>query len=97
MKSNSTLIVTIVLVLVAGAYWYISSGTDTEAPLIISTSENPQQTEFKMLINKLPSSFNTAIFSDPRFNALVDLTTQIAPESPGRLDPFAPITGINTK
>ncbi len=97
MKPNSTLFVTIGLVLAAGAYWYFSSGTDDQAPLTISTSEDHGQTEFKMLINELPSAFNTKIFSDPRFSALVDLTTQITPESPGRIDPFAPIDGLSTK
>jgi hypothetical protein len=53
--------------------------------------------KFKALINELPDSFDTRIFSDARFNALVDLTTRISPESLGRLDPFASIQGINAK
>jgi hypothetical protein len=97
MKSNATLIILVALVVGAAAYWYFSTGTGNQPPLTASTSENTAQTEFKTLINELPVSFNTGIFLDVRFNALVDLTTQISPESLGRLDPFAPIQGISAK
>ncbi len=97
MKPNATFIVAIALVIGAGLYWYFFTGTGNDAPLTVSTSENPAQTKFKTLISKLPNSFDTGIFSDARFSALVDLTTQISPESPGRLDPFAPVQGVGTK
>ena len=96
MKSNTTLIIA-TLIIAAGAYWLFFTGTPEQPPLTTSTPENPAQTRFRALIVRLPSSFNTGIFSDERFNALVDLTTQISPESAGRLDPFAPVQGINVK
>ncbi len=97
MKSNATLFIVATLVVGAVAYWYFFTGTGNQPSLTVSASENAAQTEFKTLINELPVSFDTNIFSDVRFNALVDLTTQISPESLGRLDPFASIQGITAK
>lgn len=97
MKSNASLFIIATLVVGAGAYWYFFTGTGNQPSLTVSTSENIAQTEFKTIINELPVSFNTGILSDARFNALVDLTTEISPESLGRLDPFAPVQGISSK
>jgi hypothetical protein len=36
------------------------------------------------------------VFSDPRFMALTDIHTAILPESVGRNDPFASISGVST-
>jgi hypothetical protein len=50
--------------------------------------------QFETLVGELqPISFNTGIFKDPKFDALVDITTSISPESSGRLDPLAPLSG----
>lgn len=100
MKSNTspTPFIIAIIIAVAGIYWYFFTGTGNQPPILVGGSENQAQTEFQMLVGKLtPISFNTSIFSDSRFNALVDLATPIAPESAGRLDPFAPITGLNEK
>jgi hypothetical protein len=43
-----------------------------------------------------PISFDTSVFSDPRFMALTDIHTAILPESVGRNDPFASISGVST-
>jgi len=93
--SNTTLIVIATLIVAAGAYWYFFTGTGNQPPLTVTTDENQAQTRFQSLINILPLSFDTTIFSDPRFMALVDLATSIAPESAGRLDPFAPVAGVS--
>ena len=54
---------------------------------------NQAQMQFETLVGELQSvSFNTSIFSDARFNALVDITTPVALESFGRLDPLAPLS-----
>ena len=97
MKSNASSFIITTLLVAAGAYWYFFTGTGNQPSLTASTSENTAQIEFKTLINELPVSFDSNIFSDVRFNALVDLTTQISPESLGRLDPFASIQGITAK
>ena len=95
MKSNTTLIITTVaLILAALAYWYFFTGTGNEPPLSTDTPTNVAQMQFETLVGQLqPISFNTKIFSDARFNALVDITTPVSPEPFGRSDPLAPISG----
>lgn len=95
MKSTTTLaIVTVALVAAGIAYWYFFTGTGNQPPLSTDTSTNQAQMQFDNLVGELqPISFNTGIFSDPRFTALIDITTSVSPESFGRTDPLAPITG----
>jgi len=97
MKSNIISIVVVTLIIIGGAYWYFSSQSSNDVSLTSSNpSESPAQSQFDLLVNQLqPISFNTSIFSDPRFAALIDLTTPITPETPGRADPFAPIGAGN--
>jgi hypothetical protein len=97
MKSNNghTPFIIAIIVVIAGLYWYFFMGSDTQLPLTLGNPENPVQTKFQMLVSELtPISFNTSIFADPRFNALIDLSTTVSPEASGRLDPFAPIPGM---
>lgn len=97
MKSNSTFLIAIALVIMGGLYWYFFIGKSEELPLTPSSSvgsENPAQTKFQTLVSQLqPISFDSSIFSDPNFTLLVDLTTPVVPETLGRLDPFAPLSG----
>lgn len=96
MKTNTTILIVATLIVALGAYWYFFTDTGNEPPLTVLSTENEAQTRFQTLVSELqPISFNTSIFSDPHFMALVDLTTPIAPETSGRLDPFAPVTGIS--
>lgn len=94
MKSNTTtLIVIAALIVSALAYWYFFTGTGDQPPLSATTVTNEAQTQFETLVGELqPISFDTSIFSDTRFNALVDIATPISPESFGRLDPMAPLS-----
>ena len=95
MKPNTILIVIVTLIIAAVAYWYFFTGTGNQPPLSGNTSANEAQMQFQTLISELqPISFDTKIFSDARFNALVDITTPVSPETIGRLDPFAAVTGI---
>jgi len=98
MKSTSpTTLIIGILIAAAGVYWYFFTGTSAEQlPLTEIGVENQVQNKFQLLVGELtPISFDKRIFSDARFNALVDLTTTVSPETVGRLDPFAPITGLN--
>lgn len=97
MKPNTTLILIITLLVAAGAYWYFFMGTGNQPPLsAASVSTSRAQAQFEALVGELqPISFDTRIFSDPRFNALVDITTTVSPEPSGRPDPLAPIPGIS--
>ncbi|OGG78522.1 hypothetical protein A3A36_00490 [Candidatus Kaiserbacteria bacterium RIFCSPLOWO2_01_FULL_52_12b] len=92
MKFDSNITLTIVgtLIVAAGAYWYFFTGTGTDAPLTTDASQNAAQVHFQTLIAQLPASFDTAIFSEPNFLVLVDITVPIEPENSGRIDPFAP-------
>ncbi len=96
MKSNTIVIIVITLLIAAGAYWYFFMGTGNQPPLSTNNVPvNQAQTQFETLVSELqPISFNTGIFSDPRFNALVDITTVVSPEPSGRPDPLAPIPGV---
>lgn len=98
MKSKTIPLIIALIVIIAGIYWYSSSRTGNESPLIVNNdSQNQVQTKFQTLVVELSSiSFNTSIFSDERFNALVDITAPISPEPVGRLDPFAVVTGVRT-
>lgn len=98
MKKNIIITIVALLFLAAGAYWYYFTQTVNEPSLSVSHEENISEMRFQILASKLQSiSFDTSIFENPIFNALVDLTTPIAPETIGRLDPFAPIPGINIR
>ncbi|MBU6388695.1 hypothetical protein KGQ72_02400 [Patescibacteria group bacterium] len=97
MQSNNTVIIIIVtLIVAAGAYWYFFTGTGNQPPLTAGAPEqNSAQTKFKVLVSELqPITFDTSIFSEPSFMALSDLATPVAPETLGRLDPFAGIPGV---
>ncbi|MFZ2167550.1 MAG: hypothetical protein WAV50_01625 [Minisyncoccia bacterium] len=95
MKSNSVMLIVFTIVLAGGAYWYVSTRTGNELPLTALTGpENAARTQFQALVSQLRSiSFDTDIFSDPRFTSLVDLSTPVTPEPPGRLDPFGQVSG----
>lgn len=96
MKPNITTVVAALLI-AAVIYGFFFIAPSEQLPLTASMKENPAQTRFQALISKLPIAFDGSIFVDPRFNALIDLTTQVSPESAGRLDPFAPIQGVGVK
>ncbi len=96
MKSNTTVVVILTLLIAAGAYWYFFMGSSNQPPLTASVpAQNAAQTQFQALVSELqPISFKTAIFSDPKFTSLIDLSTPVSPEPTGRLDPFAPVPGV---
>lgn len=93
---TKTLVLGIVVVLaLGGAYLYFFSAT-TDAPLTSTQPAAPSEQQFLDIAAELqPISFNTAIFNDPRFASLVDLTVPVTPETQGRPDPFAPISGLS--
>jgi hypothetical protein len=97
-KPNYILIIVASLVVLAGIYWFFFTDSQEEPALTSVTTGSAAQARFLSLASELqPITFNTGIFEDPRFAALVDLTTPIAPESSGRIDPFAPVPGISAR
>lgn len=82
------------IVVLGGLYWYFFSGSeDIDASLTSTPAASPLETRFLTLSGELdPISFDTQIFSDSRFLALINLTTEITAEPQGRADPFAPLS-----
>lgn len=98
MKSNTIILIIATLIVALGAYWFFFTDTGNEPPLTTTSTDNELQLRFQTLVSQLqPISFNTSIFAEPRFMALVDLATPITPEVAGRSDPFAPIPGVSGK
>lgn len=93
MKIDTKTIILILaaLVVCAGAYWFFFSGGGNDVALTATPPTTGAQATFQSLGLQLGNiSFDSSIFSDPRFSSLVDLATPVAPESLGRTDPFAP-------
>lgn len=98
MKANTIILIVATIIVALGAYWYFFTGTGNEPPLTEVSTSNETQVRFQTLVSQLqPITFNTGIFSDSRFMALIDLATPITPETEGRLDPFAPVSGVSGK
>jgi hypothetical protein len=99
MKKSNILIIALALIAAAAAYWYFFTGTETASPLTATgDSGNASEAQFQTLVSELqPVTFDTGIFTDPRFMALIDLSTPVTPEQAGRPDPFAPVPGVSTK
>lgn len=95
MKTNTIILIVVTLIIAGAAYWYFFTGTGNEPPLSVVTNASSAQVQFESLAGKLPSTFDTAIFSDVRFKALVDITQPVELEPVGRLDPLAPIPGVS--
>jgi len=95
MKSNTIVIIIVTLLVAAVGYWYFFTGSSQQALTASAPTGNAAQTQFAALVSELsPISFNTTIFSDPKFTSLVNLSTPVSPEPAGRLDPFAPVPGV---
>ena len=93
LNSNTVIILLVTLAIAGGAYWYFFVGTGNDTALIASTTDNPAQEQFKSLASEMKSiSFDTDIFSDPRFTSLTDIETPVTSETKGRVDPFAPFS-----
>ncbi len=95
LNSNTLLIILTTAIVAAGAYWYFFVNNDVQTSLTSSVVQNQSREKFQTLISQLePISFETSLFSDPRFTGLYDLTTPIAPEPAGRSDPFALVGAV---
>jgi hypothetical protein len=96
--SKTVSIIIAVLVVAGGAYWYFFMNNSESVPLTASLTQTADEAQFQTLATQLQNiTFDTSIFTDPRFMALVDISAQITPESTGRLDPFAPVSGVTSK
>lgn len=99
-SGNTLFLIIASLVVAGGIYWYFftggSSPSSLDLPLTTSSTQSAAQVRFETLTTQLgPIAFNLSILTDPRFLALVDLTTPITEEPIGRKDPFAPVSGLS--
>ena len=95
MKPNTILAVIITIFLAAVAYWYFVVDSGNQSTLTTAATPSAAQAQFDTLVSELqPISFDTSIFSDPRFSALIDMTTPVSPEPVGRIDPLATFSSV---
>jgi hypothetical protein len=92
-KSTIVLVILAIVLLGAGGYLFLNGGAPSATALSGGLApEDPGQAAFIQLASQLgPITLDASVLDDPRFTNLVDLGTQIVPESAGRPDPFAPI------
>ncbi|MEJ0053923.1 MAG: hypothetical protein WDN10_04355 [bacterium] len=97
LPNNGAAIIGFIVVLVLGGGYLFFFSTPADAPLSeTNVAGNEAEQRFASLVTQLTSiSFDTRIFSDPRFGALTDMTTPVTPEAAGRADPFAPFPGAS--
>ncbi|MDB5265550.1 MAG: hypothetical protein JWM39_263 [Parcubacteria group bacterium] len=96
-KSNIILAVVAGLTLIAAVYYYFFYNKDTGSAVVATAPASAAELDFVNLTGQISTiSFDTRIFSDPRFTRLVDIHTVVVPETAGRRDPFAPLTGTAT-
>lgn len=86
------------VVLLAVIYFLFFNSPSSPDLSSTGAATSPTELFFANLQSELtPISFDTAIFTDTRFTALVDIRTAITDEAVGRPDPFAPIPGTTTE
>ncbi len=95
LSRNTILIISGLIVIGGGVYYFFFFNTGNDATVSgDSAIASDAELSFIALVSKLdPITFNTAIFSDPRFTSRTDIRTTVIPETTGRKDPFAPIAG----
>lgn len=98
LNMNNVLIAIGAIVVAGFAYWFFFTDTGNETPITATLAGSESQGRFESLVRQLgPISFKTDVLSDPRFRALVNLATPVATELSGRVDPFAPISGVSSQ
>lgn len=94
-KKNQLGLIIAIVVIVAGLVVYFVWLRPSTTPNVSSTdaagSSAAQETFLALAAQLGPVAFDTSIFSNARFQSLVDLKTPILPEPGGRTDPFAVI------
>lgn len=96
LKNTPTIIAIVVAILGVIAYFvWLRPQPEPNVSFDGTMPSSEAQATFLELAEQLNTiSFDTSIFNDPRFRALVDIKTAILPEAAGRTDPFAPLPGV---
>jgi hypothetical protein len=96
MTRNSILLIISLVIVLGGGIYYFFFFDRAAGPALTSGAPmaSDAELEFMTLVSRLdPIVFDTALLVDPRFVARQDIRTTILPESAGRTDPFAPLSG----
>lgn len=92
-NKNNIILLILGLLLIGAAVYLLFLRPNTDATVTVSTGPTSavEQTFLNLTAQINPVGFDTTLFANPHFNALVDLKTAIIPETSGRIDPFAPL------
>lgn len=96
-KKKSITIAAAIVVLGVVAYfvWLRPQPVDNVSIGGFGPASEAQATFLTLAAQLQPIAFDASVLSDPRFLALVDIKTAILPETSGRADPFAPLSGVS--
>ena len=91
-KTLLTIICAAVVLLGGFYYFFFVAESSDETVLTADAPASEAEISFITLVSQLdPIEFDTRILDDPRFQALVDIRTEVVPEPQGRTDPFGPL------
>ncbi|MEK9184235.1 MAG: hypothetical protein AAB892_00715 [Patescibacteria group bacterium] len=91
-RTVAVLVALAVIIALAVGYTLMKNDESDSTVSVTGGAATASEANFVTLAGELDSIvFDTSIFSDPRFLALIDIHTAITPEVPGRNDPFAPL------
>lgn len=95
--NKNTIILIILGLLLLGAAGYLlfgKGGSGDTVTIESGPTSAVEQTFINLTAQISPVSFDTSILQNAHFNALVNLETAIVEEDSGRIDPFAPLSGV---
>lgn len=91
-KNLLTIAAAAVVILGAFYYFFFVAQSSDETVLTSDAPASEAEVSFISLVGQLdPIEFDTRILDDQRFQALVDIRTEVVPEPQGRTDPFGPL------
>lgn len=97
--SKNVLTIGAVIIVVLGGVLYLFMGSNNTEPVVSVAGgpTSPTEATFLGLASELETvSFSAAIFKDPRFTRLQDISTTVVNETSGRTDPFAQLQGVSS-
>lgn len=92
-RKNLLTIICAAVVLLGGFYYFFFVAKSSDETVLTSDAPASEaEVSFITLVSQLdPIEFDTRILDDQRFQALVDIRTEVVPEPQGRTDPFGPL------
>ena len=91
---NLLIALAIAVVIWLGYMFFVKDDSGSGSTTVVRNETGAAQEAegFKARLQQLNAiSFESTVFSDPRFNSLVDFRQELRPEPVGRANPFAPV------